>query len=66
MVLKTGARIFENSFKFIQIARQAADKRGVAYEFICPCCGGKATAQKSAYNGHLYATCSQCGTCMKQ
>jgi hypothetical protein len=42
---------------------KAADKIkdcGVIYNFICPKCGGKIIAERSANNGHLHIKCDNC------
>lgn len=36
------------------------DDRGVKHYGECPC-GGKITAIRSTYNGHLHAECDSCG-----
>lgn len=58
----------ENFFEFLTAAAEAAgDKQrgswGTLHKFKCPLCGNsEAVAQRSAYNGHLYAECDNCGT----
>lgn len=53
-------KINENFILFLKAIPDFND-RGVKHYFTCPICNGKCYAIKSTYNGHLHASCANCG-----
>lgn len=59
-------QFYEVTTKFTSAAIAAFEagggKRGVAYQFVCPLCGGEAWVRAAKINGHKqHAECSKCG-----
>lgn len=51
----------DNMLEFAFAANRAVKTRGKEYSFTCPLCGGTAHVGRSDFNGHINASCNNCG-----
>ena len=59
-------QVKDNVKLFLEKACEICIEKGKNYEFECPICNGYAIGMKSRINGHIMASCSECGMRIRQ